>query len=187
MTRLTIPKTYKLYIGGAFPRSESGRSYEVLSAKKKFLANAAQVSSTQQAEVTPATPAVPAVPAVPAAPELPAEPAVPAVPAVPASPSVEGSAEADASVEGTDGSASAGDRRPAPSWSWPPGCAPTSANAQCCCARPPRWADFSSSASRDPSAARMPSIASAPTARRRGGSTTPATVFGRDRTARNSR
>ncbi|MEO5922155.1 MAG: aldehyde dehydrogenase family protein, partial [Pseudolysinimonas sp.] len=44
MTRLTIPKTYKLYIGGAFPRSESGRSYEVLSAKKKFLANAAKAS-----------------------------------------------------------------------------------------------------------------------------------------------
>ena len=44
MTRLAIPKTYKLYIGGAFPRSESGRSYEVYSAKKKFLANAAQAS-----------------------------------------------------------------------------------------------------------------------------------------------
>ncbi len=44
MTRLTIPKTYKLYIGGAFPRSESGRSYEVLSAKKTFLANASQAS-----------------------------------------------------------------------------------------------------------------------------------------------
>ena len=44
MTRLTIPKTYKLYIDGAFPRSESGRSYEVFSAKKKFLANAAQAS-----------------------------------------------------------------------------------------------------------------------------------------------
>jgi acyl-CoA reductase-like NAD-dependent aldehyde dehydrogenase len=44
VTRLTIPKTYKLYIGGAFPRSESGRSYEVVSAKKKFLANAAQAS-----------------------------------------------------------------------------------------------------------------------------------------------
>ncbi len=44
MSRLTIPKTYKLYIGGAFPRSESGRSYEVLSAKKTFLANAAQAS-----------------------------------------------------------------------------------------------------------------------------------------------
>ena len=44
MSRLTIPKTYKLYIGGAFPRSESGRSYEVLSAKGAFLANAAQAS-----------------------------------------------------------------------------------------------------------------------------------------------
>ncbi len=44
MTRLTIPKTYKLYIDGAFPRSESGRSYEVFSAKKTFLANAAQAS-----------------------------------------------------------------------------------------------------------------------------------------------
>ena len=28
MTRLPVNKTYKLYIGGAFPRSESGRSYE---------------------------------------------------------------------------------------------------------------------------------------------------------------
>ncbi len=28
MTRLPIRKTYKLYIGGAFPRSESGRTYE---------------------------------------------------------------------------------------------------------------------------------------------------------------
>jgi acyl-CoA reductase-like NAD-dependent aldehyde dehydrogenase len=44
VTRLTIPKTYKLYIGGAFPRSESGRSYEVVSAKGAFLANAAKAS-----------------------------------------------------------------------------------------------------------------------------------------------
>ena len=29
MTRLPVAKTYKLFIGGAFPRSESGRSYEV--------------------------------------------------------------------------------------------------------------------------------------------------------------
>jgi acyl-CoA reductase-like NAD-dependent aldehyde dehydrogenase len=28
MTRLPVRKTYKLYLGGAFPRSESGRSYE---------------------------------------------------------------------------------------------------------------------------------------------------------------
>ena len=27
--RLPVKKTYKLYIGGSFPRSESGRSYEV--------------------------------------------------------------------------------------------------------------------------------------------------------------
>jgi len=42
--RLAIPKTYKLYIGGKFPRSESGRTYEVVSAKGTFLANAALAS-----------------------------------------------------------------------------------------------------------------------------------------------
>ncbi|MBS1699348.1 MAG: aldehyde dehydrogenase family protein [Actinobacteria bacterium] len=42
--RLTVPKTYKLAIGGAFPRSESGRTYEVTTAKGAFLANAAQAS-----------------------------------------------------------------------------------------------------------------------------------------------
>ncbi|CAG7574014.1 aldehyde dehydrogenase family protein [Barrientosiimonas humi] len=44
MPRLDVRKTYKLYVGGAFPRSESGRSYEVLDAKGRFLANAAQGS-----------------------------------------------------------------------------------------------------------------------------------------------
>jgi len=44
MTRLDVRKTYKLYIGGKFPRSESGRSYEVVSAKGEFLANAAMGS-----------------------------------------------------------------------------------------------------------------------------------------------
>ncbi|TFB72634.1 aldehyde dehydrogenase family protein [Cryobacterium glaciale] len=44
MNRLAIPKTYKLYIGGKFPRSESGRVYEVLSHKGDFLANAAKGS-----------------------------------------------------------------------------------------------------------------------------------------------
>ncbi|KFF60941.1 aldehyde dehydrogenase [Cryobacterium sp. MLB-32] len=44
MTRLAIPKTYKLYIGGKFPRSESGRVYDVQSHKGEFLANAAQAS-----------------------------------------------------------------------------------------------------------------------------------------------
>lgn len=42
--RLTVPKTYKLFIGGAFPRSESGRTYEIVSAKGDFLANAALAS-----------------------------------------------------------------------------------------------------------------------------------------------
>ncbi len=44
MSRLAVPKTYKLLIGGKFPRSESGRTYEVLSAKGAFLANAAKAS-----------------------------------------------------------------------------------------------------------------------------------------------
>ena len=44
MTRLAVPKTYKLYIGGKFPRSESGRTYEVVSAAGEFIANAAQAS-----------------------------------------------------------------------------------------------------------------------------------------------
>jgi acyl-CoA reductase-like NAD-dependent aldehyde dehydrogenase len=39
-----VRKTYKLYVGGAFPRSESGRSYVVTDAKGKFLANASQAS-----------------------------------------------------------------------------------------------------------------------------------------------
>jgi len=42
--RLAVKKTYKLYIGGAFPRSESGRSYEVTDARGRFLANAALAS-----------------------------------------------------------------------------------------------------------------------------------------------
>ena len=44
MTRLAVPKTYKLYIGGKFPRSESGRVYQVTTPKGVFLANAAQAS-----------------------------------------------------------------------------------------------------------------------------------------------
>jgi acyl-CoA reductase-like NAD-dependent aldehyde dehydrogenase len=42
--RLSVRKTYKLYIGGAFPRSESGRSYTVDDAKGNFLANASRAS-----------------------------------------------------------------------------------------------------------------------------------------------
>ncbi len=53
-TRVDVRKTYKLYIGGKFPRSESGRSYEVFAAPSggrrgataapRFLANAAMGS-----------------------------------------------------------------------------------------------------------------------------------------------
>ncbi|GHI87795.1 aldehyde dehydrogenase family protein [Streptomyces xanthophaeus] len=39
-TRLNVFKTYKLYVGGKFPRSESGRVYEVTDSKGKWLANA---------------------------------------------------------------------------------------------------------------------------------------------------
>jgi acyl-CoA reductase-like NAD-dependent aldehyde dehydrogenase len=42
--RLSVAKTYKLYIGGAFPRSESGRSYPVRDSRGSFAANAAQAS-----------------------------------------------------------------------------------------------------------------------------------------------
>jgi acyl-CoA reductase-like NAD-dependent aldehyde dehydrogenase len=42
--RVTVAKTYKLAIGGAFPRSESGRSYVVLDAEGAFLANASLAS-----------------------------------------------------------------------------------------------------------------------------------------------
>jgi len=42
--RLAVRKTYKLYVNGAFPRSESGRTYEVTDTKGHFLANAAWAS-----------------------------------------------------------------------------------------------------------------------------------------------
>jgi acyl-CoA reductase-like NAD-dependent aldehyde dehydrogenase len=42
--RLAVRKTYKLYLGGAFPRSESGRSYPVNTPKGQLLAHAAQAS-----------------------------------------------------------------------------------------------------------------------------------------------
>ena len=42
--RIEVRKTYKLFVGGAFPRSESGRSYPVRSASGEFLANAALAS-----------------------------------------------------------------------------------------------------------------------------------------------
>lgn len=44
MSRLGVRKTYKLYVGGAFPRSESGRTYEVHDVDGAFLANAVRAS-----------------------------------------------------------------------------------------------------------------------------------------------
>jgi acyl-CoA reductase-like NAD-dependent aldehyde dehydrogenase len=42
--RVAVRKTYKLYLGGKFPRSESGRSYEITDAAGGFVANAAMAS-----------------------------------------------------------------------------------------------------------------------------------------------
>jgi acyl-CoA reductase-like NAD-dependent aldehyde dehydrogenase len=42
--RLAVAKTYKLYVGGSFPRSESGRSYPVTDTDGTLLAHAALAS-----------------------------------------------------------------------------------------------------------------------------------------------
>jgi len=42
--RLPVRKTYKLYVGGQFPRSESGRSYVVRAPDGRLLANAVRAS-----------------------------------------------------------------------------------------------------------------------------------------------
>ena len=42
--RIGVRKTYKLYIGGAFPRSESGRSYVVSDTNGDPIANAVRAS-----------------------------------------------------------------------------------------------------------------------------------------------
>lgn len=44
MARVEVRKTHKLYIGGDFPRSESGRTFEAVDAKGEFLANMAKAS-----------------------------------------------------------------------------------------------------------------------------------------------
>jgi acyl-CoA reductase-like NAD-dependent aldehyde dehydrogenase len=44
MTRLTVRKTYKLYVGGAFVRSESGRYDRALSADDEHVANVPRAS-----------------------------------------------------------------------------------------------------------------------------------------------
>ena len=53
MTRLPVKKTYKLFIGGAFPRSESGRTYEaqganVARASRKDVRDAVQAARGAQ-------------------------------------------------------------------------------------------------------------------------------------------
>jgi acyl-CoA reductase-like NAD-dependent aldehyde dehydrogenase len=54
MTRLPVKKTYKLFIGGAFPRSESGRTYEaagqnVARASRKDVRDAVRAARAAQA------------------------------------------------------------------------------------------------------------------------------------------
>lgn len=44
MDRLSVAKTYKLYIKGAFPRTESGRYYKVLDRRGNVMANACLAS-----------------------------------------------------------------------------------------------------------------------------------------------
>jgi acyl-CoA reductase-like NAD-dependent aldehyde dehydrogenase len=44
MARIDVRKTYKLYVGGEFPRSESGHSYPVHDVRGRFVANAALAS-----------------------------------------------------------------------------------------------------------------------------------------------
>jgi acyl-CoA reductase-like NAD-dependent aldehyde dehydrogenase len=39
MERVEVLKTYKLYIGGQFPRTESGRYYPLMNSKKEIIAN----------------------------------------------------------------------------------------------------------------------------------------------------
>jgi acyl-CoA reductase-like NAD-dependent aldehyde dehydrogenase len=60
MTRLPVKKTYKLYIGGAFPRSESGRTYEaqgqnVARASRKDVRDAVQAARGAQPKWAAAT------------------------------------------------------------------------------------------------------------------------------------
>jgi acyl-CoA reductase-like NAD-dependent aldehyde dehydrogenase len=60
MTRLPVKKTYKLFIGGAFPRSESGRTYEaqgqnVARASRKDVRDAVQAARSAQPKWAGAT------------------------------------------------------------------------------------------------------------------------------------
>ena len=56
MARLPVKKTYKLFIGGAFPRSESGRTYEaqgqnVALASRKDARDAVSAARAAQAQL----------------------------------------------------------------------------------------------------------------------------------------
>ena len=42
--RLEVLKTYKIFVGGQFPRTESGRYYVATNAKMEMLANMCQCS-----------------------------------------------------------------------------------------------------------------------------------------------
>ena len=42
--RLSVATTYKLYIGGKFPRTESGRTFEIRSTSGELLANLCRAS-----------------------------------------------------------------------------------------------------------------------------------------------
>ena len=42
--RVEVRKTHKLFVGGAFPRSESGRTYEATNSQGEFLANVVKAS-----------------------------------------------------------------------------------------------------------------------------------------------
>src|SRR5262249_53397058 len=60
VSRLPVNKTYKLFVGGAFPRSESGRSYEaqganVARASRKDLRDAVRVARAAQPKWAGAT------------------------------------------------------------------------------------------------------------------------------------
>jgi acyl-CoA reductase-like NAD-dependent aldehyde dehydrogenase len=60
MSRIPVRKTYKLYIGGAFPRSESGRTYEaqdqnVARASRKDVRDAVQAARAAQPKWAAAT------------------------------------------------------------------------------------------------------------------------------------
>ncbi|OLI09925.1 aldehyde dehydrogenase family protein, partial [Xanthomonas oryzae] len=54
--RLTVPKTYKLAIGGAFPRSEAARTYEVAPRQGAFLPNPATRSRKDARDAVVAPP-----------------------------------------------------------------------------------------------------------------------------------